>query len=100
AQLDQFARAGDAGDQHQPGIVGVVHQAQVTQLEAGQWMGVGGELRVQFVGCGVVMPGHDGILQRSADSKNASVRLRASAALAAWKWRGSTSRLKAWPAPG
>ena len=101
-EIDQFARLGQARHQHQPWVVGVVHQPQFAQRERRDRMGVGGQLRMQFVADAALrwlmalsrLP----CSQANAASNKASVRDARCRALAASKTFGSTSRLKACPA--
>ena len=48
-EVDHLARVDDARHQHQPRIVAVVHQPQFAQRERDHRMGVGRQLRMQFV---------------------------------------------------
>src|SRR5690606_1012410 len=100
-QVDQLPGAGHPRHQYQPRVVGIVHQPQFPQRQRMQRVRIRGQARVQGVAgwCGVSCHGRPPRVQASATSRNFRVRLWASTALGGWWWRGSTSRLKAWPAP-
>src|SRR5690606_3496000 len=91
-EVDELDRPGHARYQDQPRVVGIVHQPQFAQAEGSHRMGVLGQLRIQ-------VPGFHGAAYCRCSAKKARVRRSASAALSAWKCFGSTSRLKACPAP-